>query len=152
MEMSNVVREIQADVAAMAALGDPAVAQAGERIAAALEGSLRARVLDLLAEAAAEVSAQVPGRVDLRLDGGDATLVFEPDAPPIAESGADEAATARLTLRLPDDLKRRAETAAQRLGISLNTWFVRAATAAVDAPSTQGQRASTKSMRGWAAS
>jgi hypothetical protein len=149
MEMSNVVQQIQSDVAAMAALGDPAVAQAGERIAAALEGSIRARVLELLSEAAAEVSAQVPGRVDVRLDGPDATLVFEPESAPVAE-GADEAATARLTVRLPEDLKRRAEEASQRLGISLNTWFVRAAAAAVDVP-THGHRGG-KTMRGWAAS
>jgi hypothetical protein len=151
MEMSNVVRGIQADVAAIAALGDPAVAQAGERIAAALEGTLRARVLELLSEAAAEVSAQVPGRVDLRVDGPDATLVFAPDAAPVADAG-DEAATARLTLRLPEDLKRRAEEAAQRLGVSLNTWLVRAAAAAAEAPSSQGPRTHGKTMRGWAAS
>jgi hypothetical protein len=152
MEMSNVVRDLQGDVAAIAALGDPAVAQAGERIASALEGTLRARVLELLTQAAAEVSAQVPGRVDLRLDGGDATLVFEPDTPGIPDAAGDEAATARLTLRLPEDLKRRAEEAAQRVGISLNTWFVRAAIAAVDAPSSHGPRTSGKTMRGWAAS
>jgi hypothetical protein len=151
MEMSNVVRAIQADVAAIAALGDPAVAHAGERIAAALEGTLRARVLELLSEAATEVSAQVPGRVDLRVDGPDATLVFAPEAAPLADA-ADEANTARLTLRLPEDLKRRAEEAAQRLGISLNTWLVRAAAAAAEAPSSQGPRAHGKSMRGWASS
>ncbi len=146
------VRGIQADVAAIAALGDPSVAGAGERIAAALDGAIRSRLLEFLGEAAAEVTAQVPGQVDVRLDGTDATLVFVGDAPAVAEAGED-AATARITLRLPEDLKRRAEAAAQRLGISLNTWLVRAAAAAADAPPyQQAQRASGKTMRGWASS
>jgi hypothetical protein len=149
MEMSNVVREFQSDVTAIGALGDPTVAAASERIAAALDGALRARLLELLAAAAAEVSAQVPGRVDVRIDGGDATLIYAPDEPPVAEL-AEDAATARITLRLPEDLKRRAEESAQRLGISLNSWLVRAASAAVDAPSAP--RSAGKTMRGWASS
>src|SRR5947208_6111 len=43
MLMSECVMRLQADLAAIARLGDAATAQAGERIAAALEGALRTR-------------------------------------------------------------------------------------------------------------
>jgi HicB family len=46
----------------------------------------------------------------------------------------DDAALARITLRLPESLKARAEAAAGRDGVSLNAWLVRAVAAAVDAP------------------
>ena len=44
---------------------------------------------------------------------------------------ADDGSTARISLRLPDGLKTRAETAAAASGASLNTWLVRAVTAAL---------------------
>src|SRR4051812_50126722 len=83
MLMSECVMRLQADLAAIARLGDAATAQAGERIAAALEGALRTRLLDLLGEAAVELDAQVPdGAVELRLVGGEPQLVYtaRPDA------------------------------------------------------------------------
>ncbi len=52
--------------------------------------------------------------------------------PPSAD--ADDATTARITLRLPDSLKARVEEAAARAGLSVNTWLVRALSAAVDGP------------------
>jgi predicted HicB family RNase H-like nuclease len=39
---------------------------------------------------------------------------------------ADDGLTARITLRLPENLKRELEAAAAREGVSLNTWLVRA--------------------------
>jgi predicted HicB family RNase H-like nuclease len=38
----------------------------------------------------------------------------------------DEAFSARITLRLPDSLKQRVESAAAREGASVNTWLVQA--------------------------
>ena len=39
---------------------------------------------------------------------------------------------ARINLRLPEQLKTRVEEAADREGLSINTWLVRAAATAVD--------------------
>ena len=50
----------------------------------------------------------------------------EPVGDPAAEGG-----TARITLRLPEHLKARAEEAAERDGLSVNSWLVRAVAAAV---------------------
>ena len=57
MKMSLVVDGLRSDVVAVGELGDDAVAEAAERIAAVLARSAPARILDLLSDAAAELSA-----------------------------------------------------------------------------------------------
>jgi hypothetical protein len=157
MLMSEHVRSLRSSVAAIAALGDPATAAAGERIAVALEGTFRVHLLDVLAEAVQEIDAQVTaGRVDLRIEAGEPVLVFtgsQPDG--AAEATTDDPASARITLRIAEGLKTRAEEAAAREGMSLNTWLARAVGRAVagDPPRTsdahhgQGRR-----LQGWAES
>jgi predicted HicB family RNase H-like nuclease len=55
---------------------------------------------------------------------------------------ADEAFSARITLRLPESLKQRVESAAAREGASVNTWLVQALQRAVETrrPSSSGSR------------
>ncbi|MFL6128169.1 MAG: hypothetical protein ACJ73E_03785 [Mycobacteriales bacterium] len=60
------------------------------------------------------------------------TIEPEPAAPPPAAEEAD--GTARVTLRLPESVKARAEDAAGREGVSVNSWLVRAVVHALDAP------------------
>ncbi|HXH97747.1 MAG TPA: toxin-antitoxin system HicB family antitoxin, partial [Gaiellaceae bacterium] len=84
------------------------------------------RLQEALAEAALELTAQLEtGRVEVRVAGGDPELVLvrEEEAAP---EPADEAFTARITLRLPESLKVRVEAAASRDGVSVNTWLVQA--------------------------
>jgi hypothetical protein len=52
--------------------------------------------------------------------------------PPPTSADADEAGTSRITLRLPTHLKPRIDEAANRAGLSVNAWLVRAIGAAVD--------------------
>jgi hypothetical protein len=123
------IESIQHDLAAAAALGDEASAEAGRKLSIALESSLHVRLLDVLTEAAAALSAQLPsGHVELRLAGRDPELVFVEDEPAAASQPAagDESLTARITLRLPEALKASVEAAAGREGVSTNTWLVRA--------------------------
>src|SRR5262249_8298672 len=69
------------DLAAAAELGDERGAAAGEALARAARPALRIRMLDALSEAALEVSSQLPeGRVEVRLAGDEAQLVFVEDA------------------------------------------------------------------------
>jgi predicted HicB family RNase H-like nuclease len=128
MQLSVYIEALEQDLAAIAAVGDEHVAAAAGRLSQALRSSLGLRLLDLLGEAALEVSAQVPsGHVEVRLAGQDPSLVYVPEeAEPASPSGPDDELTARITLRLPDSLKGAIEVAASSEGVSVNTWLVRA--------------------------
>jgi hypothetical protein len=86
------------------------------------------RLLETLGEAALEISEQLPdGHVEVRLAGPDPQLVYVGGEPAEAPAlGAEDGLTARITLRLPEGLKRDLEAAAAREGVSLNTWLIRA--------------------------
>src|SRR5438128_1408784 len=77
MNVAAFVEALQRDIEAVAGMGDEAVAEAARRIAAALEPSLRLRLMDVLGEAAVELTSQLPnGHVEVRVAGGDPELVF----------------------------------------------------------------------------
>ena len=134
MELSPHLAALRADLSAAAAVGGDEVARAASLLGDAIEPALRLVLLDLLAEAAAELTDQLPGAtVDLRLRGREPELVATVDQaapPPTPETAGDD--TARLTLRLPEVLKTRAESAAAAEGLSTNSWLVRAVSSALD--------------------
>src|ERR1043166_8140602 len=124
MNVAAYLEAPQQDLANVAGIGDDAIAEAARRISAALEPSLRLRLMDALGEAAAELTNQLPdGHVEVRVSGGEPELVYVPDpgAPP--PSGLEDL-SARITLRLPETLKAIVDTAAQEAGVSANTWLV----------------------------
>ena len=128
MQTQAYVDALLADLAAIAAVGDEAVADAAQRLSQALRASAGMRLLDLLGEAALELSEQLPeGHVEIRLAGQEPSLVYVEDeqAPAPAPTG-EEGMTARITLRLTEALKATIEEAAAREGVSVNTWIVRA--------------------------
>ncbi|MGA5820679.1 toxin-antitoxin system HicB family antitoxin [Kitasatospora sp. NPDC094028] len=118
-----------------------------------------------------------PGSVDVRLRGLDPEFVvtvppgsdafhgdvapvasqtapvvpsMAPVAPPMASQAvpeSDEAGTARINLRLPANLKARAEEAAGREGLSLNAWLVRAVSGALDGGRQAARPAADLGMR-----
>jgi hypothetical protein len=132
MNVAAYVEALQQDLANVAGIGDEAVAEAARRIAAALESSLRLRLMDALGEAAAELTNQLPdGHVEVRVSAGEPELVYVPDpgAPP--PSGLEDL-TARITLRLPETLKTIVDAAAQESGVSANTWLLQQITRSAD--------------------
>jgi hypothetical protein len=136
MQMAQFLDSLQADLDAIAGIGDDAVAQAAGRLSQALRASAGMRMLDALGDAALELSSQLPaGHVEVRMNGQDPQLFFveEEQASPVAPA-ADDAASARITLRLPEALKGSVEGAAAREGVSVNTWIVRAISREVSAP------------------
>jgi hypothetical protein len=125
MQIDGYVQAVREDLARVAALGDETTARAAELLAVALESSLGRRLQEALGEAALELSSQLDnGRIEVRIAGGDPELVLVRDDGAPAEPPADEAFTARITLRLPESLKGRLEAAATREGVSVNTWLV----------------------------
>ncbi|SRR6266545_7973439 len=136
MQMAQFLDSLQGDLEEIAAVGDDAVGQAARRLSQALRASAGMRMLDALGDAALELSAALPaGHVEVRMSGQDPQLVFveEEQAAPVAPA-ADDAAAARITLRLPEALKGSVEAAAAREGVSVNTWIVRALSREVSAP------------------
>jgi HicB family len=128
MQMAPYVHALQEDLAKAAALaGGEAAQEAAQRLAQALEPSLQLRLFDLLSEIALSLTAQVPGRIEVRLAGREPELVYveEEEAEPAAPTG-DDAFTARITLRLSESLKAQIEIAAARESLSVNSWIVRA--------------------------
>jgi hypothetical protein len=126
MQIEGYVQALRDDLARVAAVGDESTARAAELLAVALESSLGRRLQEALGEAALELSGQLDsGRVEVRIAGGDPELVLVRDEEGTgAAEPADEAFTARITLRLPESLKARLEAAANREGVSVNTWLV----------------------------
>ena len=138
MELQRLTDAVAADVAAVASMGDEQTAEAARRIALALQGSFGMRLLEALGEAARELDAQIPdGRIEVRLVGQNPELVYvRAEEEPAAPVG-DEALSARITLRLPEGLKRTVEAAADREGVSVNTWLIRAIARSVHGPAAR---------------
>ncbi|MET0325257.1 MAG: toxin-antitoxin system HicB family antitoxin [Ilumatobacteraceae bacterium] len=179
MDITGYVEHLRDELRATAAAGDEAMVRSADRLVAALDAGVRLVLLEALSDAAAEITSGLDGPVvDVRLKGREPQFVITapeehaPERPPAPASAADDAgpdagdddrsgvgdgdaSTARITLRLPDALKLRAEEAAARSRQSLNTWIVdavRAATATPSAPPTTSPRrgrAGTQ-LSGWA--
>src|SRR5947209_20137220 len=127
METARFVEALESDVAAIAAVADEQTAAAAERVLYAIRSSAGLRLLDVLGEAALEVSAQLPsGHVEVRLAGQDPSLVYVEAVQEEPPAGGGDELAARITLRLPEALKASIEAAAAREGVSVNTWIVRA--------------------------
>jgi hypothetical protein len=143
MDLSTYVESLRADVTAAAAVGGADVQRAAELVADALDPALRLVLLDVLTDVANDLTALLDGpAVEVRLRGREPELVVtgpvpEP-APASAPIGGDDAGTARLTLRLPEALKSRAEQAATAEGQSVNNWLVRAVVRALEPAPTYG--------------
>jgi hypothetical protein len=144
MQMAHHLHAIQEDLAAAAALAtDAATAEAARRLSQALGSSLHLRLLDVVSEAAADLSAAVPGRVDVRLSGRDPELVYvaEETEPAPAAAAGEDALSARITLRLPESLKLQIEVAASGESLSVNSWIVRALARGLESrPTRPGRR------------
>jgi hypothetical protein len=129
MKMSLVVDGLRADVLSVGELGDDTVAAVADRIAALLGRSMPARILELLSDVSAEVSAELPdGHLEIRVAGDDVDLAYvedAPDPPPATSGDGDADASARISLRLSEGLKARVEEGAAREGISVNAFIVR---------------------------
>lgn len=120
------VEAIGHDLAAVAAVGARESEELVQRLAAALESSLRLRLLEVVTEVAQELSAQLrTGHIEVRLTGSNPELAFVEEEPEPPATVGDEL-SARISLRLPEALKARVETAAAREGVSVNTWLVQA--------------------------
>ncbi|HUK98518.1 MAG TPA: YlcI/YnfO family protein [Gaiellaceae bacterium] len=149
MNLTILLNGVQEDLEKLAELGDERVEQIARRLADSVGSSLRLKLLDLLAQAAVEVSSKLPsGHVEIRLAGEEPEFVYV-DTAGEASGAFGEELSARITLRLSDNLKLTVEKAADREGVSTNTWIVRAIARAAE---SRPARAGGKRLSGYAQS
>lgn len=162
MNLSVYVDSLRHQLAVAADAGGDDARALAERLTAPLESATRLVLLEVLTAAADEITRELaPGAVEVRLRGRDPAFVVTPppsdqafdderptrrtrpttgavavDArsepgrtPPVE---GEDGGMSRLNLRLPDALKLRIEEAARQEGLSLNTWLLRAAAAALE--------------------
>lgn len=140
MDLTPFVEGLRRDLLTAAAAGTDDTRRTADLLAAALEPATRLTILDALTAATADVTEALPGvTVEVRMHGREPRIVVsavepEPEPGPAeAPAPADDATgTARITLRLPESVKSRAEEAAGRDGVSVNSWLVRAVLAALE--------------------
>ena len=160
MDLSPYVENLRRELAVAADAGGDEARALAERLTAPLGAATRLMLLDALSAAADDITRELaPGSVELRLRSGEPDFVVTPapaddaaEVAPPAPPETDEAATARINLRLPEQLKADIEQAAGRNRVSVNTWLVRAAAAAVaggdQGPRQRGGRVG-QSFTGW---
>ena len=138
MDLTTYADQLRRELAVAAEAGGEDARELAERLTAPLDSAVRLLLLDALSAAADEITLELaPGSVELRLRSGEPEFVVstpaEPvaDAPPPAPPEGDEPATARINLRLPEQLKAGVEQAASRERLSVNAWLVRVVAAAL---------------------
>jgi hypothetical protein len=175
MDITQFVEALRRDLSQAVEAGTDEMRAAAERLALALDPAVRLTLMDALSQAASEITNELHGTsVEVRLKGrepvfvvlGDGAQAAAPAADDIEEPAEDvemesgDEPVARITLRLPESLKTRAEELASKRGQSLNTWLVNAARNAVTVninisavpmgPGAPGRnRSSNKRIQGW---
>jgi hypothetical protein len=153
MELGPFIEDIHAQLDAAAQAGGEEARELAGRLAQPLDAAIRLAMQDALAAAAEEITVELaPGSVELRLRGREPQFVVTPPpadlavreddggrdadlgdwvAPRPAGEG-DEGTISRINLRMPESLKAGIEHAAEREGLSINAWLVRAAAARLE--------------------
>jgi uncharacterized protein (DUF1778 family) len=175
MELTPFVERLRRDLSDAAAAGGPEAQASAERLALALDPATRMMLLEALSQAAAEITSELDREaVDVRMSGREPEFVVthvEPSGPPTpptpptppeppAPPEPEDDSQSRITLRLPESVKVRAEEAANNIGQSLNAWLVDAVRDALDGRridlelgsnriTVTGDGVRRKQIRGW---
>ncbi len=168
MDLAPHVTHLSRALAAAGTAGGEEAEAFLERFAIPLESAIRLSLLEVVSEAAEEISAVFPGgSVDVRLRGSNPGFRVAtesepaPADPPEAAAGphtdtgpADEGPLARITVRMPERMKLQVDEAAGQEGVSANAWLVRATSTALQtarrtgAGGTRGLRVDQR-HQGW---
>ena len=142
MDLSNYLRGVRDGVDNAAALADEDTKQVAARLATSVESSVQLALIEALADAANEISAELaPGSVGMTMRGltpeftvnlpdraPEATYLEpspadEPNEAEGADGDEDDDTTVRFSLRLPKWAKDKADKRAAEEGVSTNTWL-----------------------------
>ena len=174
MDLTRYVEDLRRELAVAADAGGEEARALAERLTAPLESAIRLTLLDALSAAADEITTDLaPGSVSVRLRGREPE--FEVVPPPAEVTSADVAEDqavpraaqpepwaeadggeiARITLRLPEQVKTRIEHAAATDRLSVNAWLARAVGDALETRKPDSRVATVNSgggqrLTGWA--
>src|SRR5262245_11462839 len=153
MDLQPYVDAVRHELSVAAVAGGRDAEALAERLTAPLESAIRLVLLEALSEAAEQITRELaPGSVDVRLRGRDpeftVSSAVEPSPAVAAPEAEDDGGTWRVTLRLPEHLRTRVDTAARGDGLSVNAWLVRAVTAALGG-ARRPRGDSGKHVSGW---
>jgi hypothetical protein len=148
MLISELVAGIRESFRSLAEIGGPETSALAERLGAALEPSIRTQFLDSLNHLVQEFNLQDPSPLTLNLEGDEVRLVrlVAPNADVGPASTSDY--SARIALRLSDELKGTIEDLATDVGSSVNTFIVRTLERSVRSDAPGGTVRSSRQLRG----
>lgn len=134
MDLTEYVDALRHSLTTAAAAGGEQARETARLLAEAVDPAVRLAVMDALSAMAAEVTDALENTlVEIRMRGREPEVVVETaEHPASAESSVqgddvpDDGSVSRISLRLPEAIKARAEAAAAADGSSLNAWLVRA--------------------------
>jgi len=167
MKLEPYVETLARELLTAAESGGDEARKMAERFIAPLDAATRLVLLEALSTAAGEITLELaPGSVDLRLRGRDPEFVVtlpaqlpardgtpvrlgDVDAAPAPEAG--DGGTARMTLRLTEQMKLRIEKAAAKEGLSVNAWLGRVIARTLDGHDAHSERGPPGGRRftGW---
>jgi hypothetical protein len=145
MQLQPQIAQVAEQLAAAAALGDDRTREVAAALTTAAGPAVRLALMSALTAAADEITAALldfPGApaVTVRLDGDEVSVDVHATA--VEADGDDRRddgdANARISLRLSESLKADIDAAADQDGVSVNTWLVRVASAALRNPFAAG--------------
>jgi hypothetical protein len=157
MDLTPYLAALREDLGTAASAGDENTQRTAAVLAAALEPAARLAIMNALADLAAEVTASLDDYVvDIRLSGRDVEVVVtgsgdhqqeqqtEEEPPPPRGDGD----ISRITVRLFEELKERAEQAASSQGLSLNSFVAQAVDGALRGAQHGGRGRGDRGDRG----
>lgn len=166
MNIDDLSNKVHEQLIAAAALGDERTREIAAALADSGRAAVRLAILDAVSATCGDVNAALfeaargagSPAVTMQLESGDVHISLS--HPPVdldeqePERADDGDATARISLRLSERLKAQVEEAAGRADVSVNTWIVRTASAAVNSENRGAQQpyspgAGWSSMGNW---
>ncbi|HTT59475.1 MAG TPA: hypothetical protein VMF33_05455 [Acidimicrobiales bacterium] len=125
MLISELMENIRSDFRTLGELGGPDTQAIAERLGAALEPAFQKHFLDSLNELIQEFNLGDSSPLVLNLEGDEIHLSRLVPAGADVPTSTPQDLSARIALRLSDELKENIENLATDVGSSVNTWIVR---------------------------
>ncbi len=150
MNVEPYVSQVQDQLFTAAQLGDERTRETAAALAAVAGPAVRWALLTAVSDAVEEVNAQLDdATASAHLDGDDLNVEVRRTEPLPDVPLDDGDASARVSLRLSESLKAQVEAAARGELISVNTWLVRAAGAALGRQRPLGGTNNNHRITGW---